>query len=244
MTKTFLFSAKLLRFCNVKSLTAKHDRRYGSYKVQRVIFPWYCSIVKSLSMVPRRFQKYLDTIHTESKTALKSHLPFRYLEVSWGFLGGRKLPLEVEPTVSKAWGPSQWSPRGALSVERIFTLISLTLIFSSTHRQVERIFALISLTLMHGSMGPQLKDITSLEPSNGNTINFLSVRTTSEIFLFFSLDFKIFLQLYYSIFNGKFIIFSFPNKSVILIWKSHHLLLMFIEISLDSRIRKCKTCKL
>ena len=224
MTKTFLFSAKLLRFCNVKSLTAKHDRRYGSYKVQRVIFPWYCSIVKSLSMVPRRFQKYLDTIHTESKTALKSHLPFRYLEVSWGFLGGRKLPLEVEPTVSKAWGPSQWSPRGALSVERIFTLISLT--------------------LMHGSMGPQLKDITSLEPSNGNTINFLSVRTTSEIFLFFSLDFKIFLQLYYSIFNGKFIIFSFPNKSVILIWKSHHLLLMFIEISLDSRIRKCKTCKL
>ena len=224
MTKTFLVSAKLLRFCNVKSLTAKHDRRYGSYKVQRVIFPWYCSVVKSLSMVPRRFQKYLDTIHTESKTALKSHLPFRYLEVSWGFLGGRKLPLEVEPTVSKAWGPSQWSPRGALSVERIFTLISLT--------------------LMHGSMGPQLKDITSLEPSNGNTINFLSVRTTSEIFLFFSLDFKIFLQLYYSIFNGKFIIFSFPNKSVILIWKSHHLLLMFIEISLDSRIRKCKTCKL
>ena len=222
MTKTFLVLAKLLRFCNVKSLTAEHDRRYGSYKVQRVIFPWYCSIVKSLSMVPRRFQKYLDTIHTESKTALKSHLPFRYLEVSWGFLGGRKLPLEVEPTVSKAWGPSQWSPRGALSVERIFTLISLT--------------------LMHGSMGPQLKDITSLEPSNGNTINFLSVRTTSEIFLFFSLDFKIFLQLYYSIFKGKFIIFSFPNKSVILIWKSHHLLLMFIEISLDSRIRKCKTC--
>ena len=233
MTKTFLFSAKLLRFCNVKSLTAKHDRRYGSYKVQRVIFPWYCSIVKSLSMVPRRFQKYLDTIHTESKTALKSHLPFRYLEVSWGFLGGRKLPLEVEPTVSKAWGPSQWSPQ-----------LTLTLIFSSTHRQVERIFTLISLTLMHGSMGPQLKDITSLEPSNGNTINFLSLRTTSEIFLFFSLDFKIFLQLYYSIFNGKFIIFSFPNKSVILIWKSHHLLLMFIEISLDSRIRKCKTCKL
>ena len=123
MTKTFLFSAKLLRFCNVKSLTAKHDRRYGSYKVQRVIFPWYCSIVKSLSMVPRRFQKYLDTIHTESKTALKSHLhlPFRYLEVSWGFLGGRKLPLEVEPTVSKAWGPSQWSPRGALLVHTTHT---------------------------------------------------------------------------------------------------------------------------
>ena len=171
-------------------------------------------------MVPRRFQKYLDTIHTENKTALKSHLPFRYLGVSWRFLRGF-LGVSWRKEVALGSGTHCLQSLRAQSMKSTRCIISpqltLTLIFSSTHRQVERIFTLISLTLMHGSMGPQLKDITSLEPSNGNTINFLSVRTTSEIFLFFSLDFKIFLQLYYSIFNGKFIIFSFPNKSVILI---------------------------
>jgi len=65
---------------------------------------------------------------------------------------------------------------------------------------------------------------TSLEPNNGNTINLLLVRKTWEIFSFFTVGILKFSSNYIIPSLMKNFLFPFPNKSVILIWKSHHLL--------------------
>ena len=60
-------------------------------------------------------------------------------------------------------------------------------------------------------------DSTNLESNNGNTINLLSVRKTWEIFSFFTVGILKFSSNYIIPSLMKKFLFSFPNKSVILI---------------------------
>ena len=60
-------------------------------------------------------------------------------------------------------------------------------------------------------------DFTSLKPNNENTINLLSVRKTWKIFSFFTVGILKFSSNYIIPSLMKFLFFSFPNKSVILI---------------------------
>ena len=60
-------------------------------------------------------------------------------------------------------------------------------------------------------------DTTNLKPNNENTINLLPVRKTREIFSFFAVGILKFSSNYIIPSLMKNFLFSFPNKSVILV---------------------------